>query len=191
MTDTDYLYDGAPPANKVELGKNLFWDKILSGYNNVSCGTCHNVENPLFTKNGSGEYVLNTLDSPGTPGQGFPEQSTYDEWLNSDYATTGVFAPQFGRNVDTVSSCKSCHIPNCPTGKPRGVKAVQPAPNVDNATAAVNCSSSVTKPTTYIEAFINGWAAERIAQDHPDWWVKLTRIAPSGIGEPKIAEPPR
>jgi hypothetical protein len=76
------------------------------------CGTCHSVENPLFTRNGSGEYVLNTLDTAGTPGQGFPEQSTYDEWLNSDYATTGVFAPQFGRNVDVVSTCQSCHLPD-------------------------------------------------------------------------------
>ena len=28
-------------------------------------------------------------------------------------------------------------------------------------------------------------AAERIAQDHPEWWVKLTRIAPPDIGAPQ------
>jgi len=27
-------------------------------------------------------------------------------------------------------------------------------------------------------------AAERIAEDHPEWWVRVTRIAPSGIGVP-------
>ena len=31
-------------------------------------------------------------------------------------------------------------------------------------------------------------AAERIAQDHPEWWVKLTRIAPSNIGMPVPAD---
>lgn len=28
-------------------------------------------------------------------------------------------------------------------------------------------------------------AAERIAQDHPEWWVRLTRIATPDIGEPQ------
>jgi len=28
-------------------------------------------------------------------------------------------------------------------------------------------------------------AAERIAQDHPEWWVKLTRIAAPDIGAPQ------
>jgi hypothetical protein len=75
------------------------------------CGTCHNVENPLFTRDLSGEYVLNALDTPGTPGQGFPEQSTYSEWAASTYATTGVPAPQFGRNLTVVSTCQDCHMP--------------------------------------------------------------------------------
>jgi cytochrome c peroxidase len=30
-----------PSAEKVELGRNLMFDKILSGNNNISCGTCH------------------------------------------------------------------------------------------------------------------------------------------------------
>jgi len=42
VVDTDYHYDGAPSASKVLLGKNLFWDKLLSGNNDISCGTCHN-----------------------------------------------------------------------------------------------------------------------------------------------------
>ncbi len=32
-----------PSAEKIELGKNLMFDKILSGNMNVSCGTCHHV----------------------------------------------------------------------------------------------------------------------------------------------------
>jgi len=39
--DTDFLYDGQPPAEQVELGRLLFFDKVLSGNLNVSCATCH------------------------------------------------------------------------------------------------------------------------------------------------------
>lgn len=42
VVDSDYYFNGAPSAAKVALGKNLFWDKLLSGQNDVSCGTCHN-----------------------------------------------------------------------------------------------------------------------------------------------------
>lgn len=43
VTDSDYYHNGAPPAAKVRLGKNLFYDKILSGNGNISCATCHHV----------------------------------------------------------------------------------------------------------------------------------------------------
>ena len=33
-------------------------------------------------------------------------------------------------------------------------------------------------------------AAERIAQDHPDWWVRVTRIAAPDIGAPKRMDRP-
>lgn len=39
--DADFFDNGNPPAKKVELGKFLFWDKILSGNQNISCATCH------------------------------------------------------------------------------------------------------------------------------------------------------
>lgn len=41
LTDRDFYDDGAPPAEKVELGRLLFFDKILSGNRNISCATCH------------------------------------------------------------------------------------------------------------------------------------------------------
>src|SRR6185295_4258596 len=77
------------------------------------CGSCHNLRNPAFTKNGlTGEWELN---SPGTasadPTAGFPEQSTFDEWQASTYATIGVEAPQFGGNQAVVSTCQDCHMP--------------------------------------------------------------------------------
>lgn len=41
VTDRDYYDDGNPDSHLVELGQNLFFDKILSGNLNISCGTCH------------------------------------------------------------------------------------------------------------------------------------------------------
>jgi cytochrome c peroxidase len=43
VMDSDYYDDGNPGTALVELGKNLFFDKILSGNLNISCGTCHHV----------------------------------------------------------------------------------------------------------------------------------------------------
>lgn len=40
-TDSDFYDNGAPSAAKVDLGKKLFFDKILSGNKNDSCATCH------------------------------------------------------------------------------------------------------------------------------------------------------
>jgi cytochrome c peroxidase len=41
VTDQDYYFDAQPAADKVELGRVLFFDKILSGNKNISCATCH------------------------------------------------------------------------------------------------------------------------------------------------------
>ncbi len=39
--DGDYHDGGAPPPAKVDLGRFLFFDKILSGNRNIACATCH------------------------------------------------------------------------------------------------------------------------------------------------------
>ncbi|MEW6268009.1 MAG: hypothetical protein AB1689_01770 [Thermodesulfobacteriota bacterium] len=88
---------------------------LLSPFHSSSelCGTCHNLRNPLFTRNdATGEYELNTDDAPADPTTGFPEQSTYDEWAASEYASLGVYAPQFGGNKAVVSTCQDCHMPD-------------------------------------------------------------------------------
>lgn len=41
LSKTDYLYESAPPEAMFELGRVLFFDPILSGNRNISCGTCH------------------------------------------------------------------------------------------------------------------------------------------------------
>ena len=41
LSDADFLHDGAPDEALVALGRDLFFDPILSGNRNISCGTCH------------------------------------------------------------------------------------------------------------------------------------------------------
>ena len=41
VSNADYYDHGAPDADKVELGRQLFFDKILSGNGNISCASCH------------------------------------------------------------------------------------------------------------------------------------------------------
>ena len=41
VLDSDYYDAGRPSSAKVELGRMLFFDKILSGNENISCATCH------------------------------------------------------------------------------------------------------------------------------------------------------
>ena len=41
VEDSDFYDNGAPLFAKVQLGKKLFFDKILSGNENISCATCH------------------------------------------------------------------------------------------------------------------------------------------------------
>jgi len=78
------------------------------------CGTCHNLRNTLYTKNTmTGEFELNPMNTPSPDSTaGFPEQSTFDEWAASTYASTGVYAPEFGGNLTTVATCQDCHMPD-------------------------------------------------------------------------------
>lgn len=78
------------------------------------CGTCHDVSNPVYSRTSGMGYEPNDFDTPTTdfsPYSQFPIERTYSEWLMSDYNTsTGVYAPQFGGNLDTVRTCQDCHM---------------------------------------------------------------------------------
>lgn len=95
------------------------------------CGTCHDVSNPLFSRVGgptpapSDSYTLNARDAQHpthAKTDMFPEQRTYTEWLNSEFAATpaGLFIPdatnpmvnRFGGNRIMVSTCQDCHMPD-------------------------------------------------------------------------------
>ena len=78
------------------------------------CGTCHDVSNPAFEKDGSGGYAPNALNTTATDFSAntiAPVERTYSEWLHSTYNTPGgVYAPQFGGNKSFVATCQDCHM---------------------------------------------------------------------------------
>ncbi len=85
------------------------------------CGSCHNVDNPLLSWNesppggGPAQFWPNDLGAAAPSfarDDLFPVERTFDEWLNSDYAAGGVYAPQFaGAKLDgIVASCQDCHM---------------------------------------------------------------------------------
>ncbi len=41
VVEKDFYGDGSPDSDKFELGRMLFFDKILSGNRNIACATCH------------------------------------------------------------------------------------------------------------------------------------------------------
>jgi len=84
------------------------------------CGTCHDVSNPVFTRQPDGNYELNDLGQPHptqNPHDMFPEQRTYSEWKQSQFANGGVVFEdgRFGGNLPDdvpIASCQDCHMPD-------------------------------------------------------------------------------
>lgn len=78
------------------------------------CGTCHDVSNPAFEKDGNGNYAPNAMDTTATNFSAhtlMPVERTYSEWFYSAYNTQeGVYAPQFGGNKAFVATCQDCHV---------------------------------------------------------------------------------
>ncbi|MEP3275347.1 MAG: cytochrome c peroxidase [Stappiaceae bacterium] len=70
LHDIDFLHDGAPSKALFDLGRHLFFDPILSGNRNISCGTCHD------PARGTGDGVALSI---GEGGVGFgPDRRTAD-----------------------------------------------------------------------------------------------------------------
>jgi len=85
------------------------------------CGTCHDVSNPVFTRVGTHDYAPTAFDEqhPDSDVRNmFPVERTFSEWSQSEYASIGVYAPQFaGDKADgIVSTCQDCHMRDV-TGK--------------------------------------------------------------------------
>jgi hypothetical protein len=78
------------------------------------CGTCHDVSNPVFTKNPDGSYSPNTFGAPSEDFDSYqmlPIERTFSEWKMSAYNTPeGVSSAVFGGNKANVSTCQDCHM---------------------------------------------------------------------------------
>ena len=76
------------------------------------CANCHDIDNPVFSwDEASQSYQLNPLDQASDLVDPFPLERTFSEWTLSQYNTPGgVYAPQFGGNNATVSTCQDCHM---------------------------------------------------------------------------------
>ena len=123
LQDTDYLYDGKPGDALVQLGRALFFDPVLSGNRNISCGTCHD---PAF---GSGDGLALGI---GEGGQGAgPRRVTHDPvtgrvprnaqplWNIGARSYTSMFHDGRVEVVpghDPASSLRSPAGPDLPTG---------------------------------------------------------------------------
>lgn len=95
ITDADYHQNGAFAPAKVELGRLLFFDKILSGNRNIACATCHH---PRFA---TGDGVSMPLGE-GAMGLGparrtVPDSPVIDRVPRNSQALFNLGAAQFVR----------------------------------------------------------------------------------------------
>jgi len=99
---------------------------IFSPFHRTSgvCQSCHDVANPVFKKQPDGTYAIeeNSLNMPHDTQdvyEMFPEQRTYSEWLNSQFAAGGVALPgRYDPNIagGVMENCQDCHMPTTYTG---------------------------------------------------------------------------
>lgn len=84
------------------------------------CATCHDVSNPVYSKNLNGDYEPNGFGAAAPnfdPYSMFPIERTFSEWKMSAYNTPeGVSGTPFGGNKNFVSTCQDCHMRDM-TGK--------------------------------------------------------------------------
>ena len=82
----------------------------------LMCATCHDVSNPVFSRQPDGTYALNALDTRAPSDSKydqFPVERTYSEWLMSAYAAGPVeTGGRFGGAITAVSTCQDCHQPD-------------------------------------------------------------------------------
>ncbi|MFN8467032.1 MAG: PQQ-dependent sugar dehydrogenase [Caldilineaceae bacterium] len=113
-----FSFAAPPPHPKATWRTTLLGQGVDPVAESRLCGTCHNLENPALSCDAARkQYWPNAEDTPPpsvAADSNFPVERTYEEWLNSDYATAeGVIAPAFaGAKADgIVRTCQDCHMP--------------------------------------------------------------------------------
>ncbi len=101
------------------MGKDFFyheWAHSPFHQESAMCATCHDVSNPVYTRQPDGSYRLGDLDAPHETQNKydmFPIERTYSEWLMSAFAQGPIdMGGRFGGNKLEVSTCQDCHMPD-------------------------------------------------------------------------------
>ncbi|KAA0216511.1 MAG: hypothetical protein DYG94_05015 [Leptolyngbya sp. PLA3] len=80
------------------------------------CITCHDVSNPVYSRQPDGTYAPNDFGAPAPSFDKydqFPVERTGSEWLASAFALGPIeMGGRFGGNITAVSSCQDCHMPD-------------------------------------------------------------------------------
>lgn len=91
------------------------WRRSPFHRESMLCGNCHDVSNPVYTRQPDGSYDVNPLDQPHpthSKYDEFPIERTFSEWSMSAFAAGPVeMGGRFGGNITAVSSCQDCHMP--------------------------------------------------------------------------------
>lgn len=102
-----------------QLDEKFPWHQwIQSPYHQSAnlCATCHEVSNPVFTRQKDGTYALNELGEAHPTHNKydeFPLERTWSEWSKSEFADGPVdLGGRFGGNKQAVSTCQDCHMPD-------------------------------------------------------------------------------
>jgi len=145
-----------------DLGPNFFFHEWLQSpfhQDSAMCATCHDVSNPVYSRQPDGSYALNNIGQPH-PTQSkydmFPVERTYSEWLMSDFADGPIdMGGRFGGNKLEVSSCQDCHMPDV---------------------TAQGCRFEPERPDMPLHAFNGGntWVLKAIRNLYPDFETFLT-----------------
>lgn len=101
-----------------DLDPNFYfhdWERSPFHRESLLCANCHDVSNPVYTRQPDGSYDLGPLDTPHPTHNkfdAFPIERTYSEWSVSAFAAGPVeMGGRFGGNITAVSSCQDCHMP--------------------------------------------------------------------------------
>lgn len=80
------------------------------------CITCHDVSNPVFSRQPDGTYAANDFGQPAPSFDKydqFPIERTGSEWEQSAFAQGPIeMGGRFGGNITAVSTCQDCHMPD-------------------------------------------------------------------------------
>lgn len=91
------------------------WEQSPFHQTSSLCATCHDVSNPVFTRQPDNTYTLNDLDTQHPTNnvyETFPFERTYSEWLMSDFAKGPIaIGDRYETTLAEVSSCQDCHMP--------------------------------------------------------------------------------